>query len=75
VCPSPAARRRGSGRFARTDAAGARGCVTMRRSFDRGIGFTLARVWWPGTLWLKHQIKGRGSVNYCPSMAPAPARR
>jgi predicted GIY-YIG superfamily endonuclease len=42
------------------------GCLTTRRAFDQGIGFTLARIWWPGTLRLERQIKDRGPVNYCP---------
>jgi len=42
------------------------GSVTTRRAFDQGIGFTLARVWWPSTLRLERQIKARGPVNYCP---------
>jgi predicted GIY-YIG superfamily endonuclease len=42
------------------------GRVTTRRAFDQGIGFTLTRVWWPGTLRLERQIKARGPVNYCP---------
>ena len=54
---------------------GVAGCVTTRRTFDQEIGFTLARVWWPGTLGLERQIKARGPVNYCPVMSPAPARR
>jgi predicted GIY-YIG superfamily endonuclease len=45
---------------------GTAGCVTTRRAFDQGIGFTLARVWRPGTLRLERQIKARGPVNYCP---------
>ena len=36
---------------------GSEGCVTTRRAFDQRIGFTLARVWWPGTLRLERQIK------------------
>jgi hypothetical protein len=44
----------------------AEGCVTTQRAFDQEIGFTLARVWWPGTLRLERQIKARGPVNYCP---------
>jgi predicted GIY-YIG superfamily endonuclease len=36
---------------------GTAGCVTTRRAFDQGIGFTLARVWRPGTLRLERQIK------------------
>src|SRR5258708_36298465 len=27
----------------------ARTCVTTRRAFDKGITFTLARTWWPGS--------------------------
>jgi predicted GIY-YIG superfamily endonuclease len=38
------------------------GGVTTRRAFDQGIGFTLARIWWPGTLRLERQIKARGPV-------------
>jgi len=33
------------------------GGVTTRRAFDQGIGFTLARVWRPGTLRLDRQVK------------------
>jgi hypothetical protein len=29
------------------------GCVTTRKAFDQGIGFTLARVWEPGSLRLE----------------------
>lgn len=47
----------------REDSAGS---VTTRRAFDQGIGFTLARVWQPGTLRMERQIKDRGPVNYCP---------
>jgi predicted GIY-YIG superfamily endonuclease len=46
------------------------GCVITRRAFDRGIGFTLARVWWPGTLRLERQIKARGPMNNC-SLCPS----
>ena len=42
------------------------GCVTTRRAYDQGIGFTLAWVPRPGTLRLERQIKARGPVNYCP---------
>jgi hypothetical protein len=37
--------------------------MTTHRAFDQGIGFTLARVWWPGTLRLELQIKARRPVN------------
>jgi hypothetical protein len=48
------------------------GVVTTCRAFDQGIWFTLARVWWPGTLRLERQIKARGPVNYCPLCPGAP---
>jgi hypothetical protein len=42
-------------------------CVTTSKAFDQLIGFTLARVWEPGSLRLERQIKAaRGRPNYCP---------
>lgn len=52
------------------------GCVTTHRAFDQGIGFMLARVWWPPARcgW-SDRARPRGPVNYCPFMSPAPAHR
>jgi hypothetical protein len=48
------------------------GGVTTCRAFDQGIGFTLARVWWPGTLRLERQIKAPRPTELLPVMSPAP---
>ncbi len=44
----------------------ARTCVTTRRAFDKGITFTLARTWWPGSRhldfdphWFRHSAATR----------------
>lgn len=52
-----------------TDHREGAGCVTTRRAFEQGIGFTLARSW-EGTLKLERQIKSRGPGNYCPLCPP-----
>lgn len=41
-------------------------CATTRRAFNQGIGFSLARTWWPGSRQLERHIKDCGPVNYCP---------
>jgi hypothetical protein len=46
--------------------------VTIRRAFDQGIGFTLARLWWPGTLLLERQIKGQRPGELLPVMSRRP---
>ena len=52
-------------------------CATTRRSFNLGIGFSLARTWWPGYLQLQRHIKDCGPVNYCPlcPRRPRPSER
>jgi len=42
------------------------GGATTRRAYSQGIGFTLARTWWPGSRQLERQVKDCGPVNYCP---------
>jgi predicted GIY-YIG superfamily endonuclease len=52
-------------------------CATTRRAFNQGIGFTLARTWWPGSPQLERRIKDCGPVNYCPlcPRRPRPSER
>ena len=39
---------------------------TTQRAWSQGIGFTLARLWEPGTLTLERRIKRSGPRSACP---------